>query len=196
MDHVRRLPRQLRELCGVLLHYLPPAQQPDLRHVQPQWGQELRLQRNQLLRLPPARERRLMIRRLVLGIGFLWQVSIASAQAPSVRTTYHVKQIASGAVYLDGGTNDGLTEGMRLTVSRLPPGEPQMKRQEIGEIIVVAVASISAVCEAKNPAIEILLGDTAELSPEDAQLLQQVRTSKSIRHTAQTVAFTEGDPIE
>ena len=137
-----------------------------------------------------------MIRRLVLGIGFLWQVSIASAQAPSVRTTYHVKQIASGAVYLDGGTNDGLTEGMRLTVSRLPPGEPRTKREEIGEITVVAVASISAVCEAKNPAVAIHLGDTAELSLEDAQLLQQVRTSKSIRHTAQTVTFTEGDPIE
>jgi hypothetical protein len=137
-----------------------------------------------------------MIRRLVLGIGFLWQVSIASAQAPSVRTTYHIKQIASGAVYLDGGTNDGLTEGMRLTVSRLPPGEPRTKREEIGEITVVAVASISAVCEAKNPAVAIHLGDTAELSLEDAQLLQQVRTSKSIRHTAQTVTFTEGDPIE
>ena len=139
-----------------------------------------------------------MMRRLwlVMGPALLWPVSFAWAQAPAVRTTYHVKQIASGSVYLDGGTNDGLTEGMRLTVSRLPPGEPQMKRQEIGEITVVAIASISAVCEAKNPAVAIQLGDTAELSAEDAQLLQQVRTSKSIRHTAQTVAFTEGDPIE
>ena len=60
---------------------------------------------------------------LVMGPALLWPVSVAWAQAPAVRTTYHVKQIASGAVYLDGGTNDGLTEGMRLTVSRLPPGE-------------------------------------------------------------------------
>src|ERR1035438_1185826 len=134
---------------------------------------------------------------LVMGTALLWPVSsVAWAQTSAVRTTYHVKQIASGAVYLDGGTNDGLTEGMRLTVSRLPPGEAQMKRQEIGEITVVAVASISAVCEAKDPAVAIQLGDAAELSAEDAQLLQQVRTSKSIRHTAQTVAFTEGDPIE
>jgi hypothetical protein len=134
---------------------------------------------------------------LVMGTALLWPVSsVAWAQTSTVRTTYHVKQIASGAVYLDGGTNDGLTEGMRLTVSRLPPGEPQMKRQEMGEITVVAVASISAVCEAKDPAVAIQLGDAAELSAEDAQLLQQVRTSKSIRHTAQTVAFTEGDPIE
>jgi hypothetical protein len=61
---------------------------------------------------------------------------------------------------------------------------------------VVAVASISAVCEGKNPAVAIRVGDAAELSSEDAQVLVQVRTSKSIRHTAQTVAFTEGDPIE
>src|ERR1035437_5674144 len=198
MDHVRRLPHQLRELCRVLLHRVPPTQQPDLRYVRTRWGQELRLQRNQLLQLPPARERGLMIRRLlpIMGLVLPWGVSNAWAQASAVRTTYHVKQIASGSVYLDGGTNDGLTEGMRLTVSRLPPGEPQMKRQEIGEITVVAVASISAVCEAKNPAVAILLGDVAELSAEDAQLLQQVRTSKSIRHTAQTVSFTEGDPIE
>jgi hypothetical protein len=139
-----------------------------------------------------------MRRRLALGIGtaLLCEVSAVWAQAPSVRTTYHVKQIAAGAVYLDGGTNDGLTEGMHLAVSRLAPGESQMKRQEIGEITVVAVASISAVCEGKNPAVAIRVGDAAELSSEDAQVLVQVRTSKSIRHTAQTVAFTEGDPIE
>ena len=139
-----------------------------------------------------------MMRRLALAIGpaLLWQVSAAWAQVPSVRTTYHIKQLAAAAVYLDGGTNDGLTEGMRLKVSRLAPGDPQMKRLEIGELTVVAVASISAVCEVKNPAVAIQVGDTAELSPEDAQLLVQVRTSKSIRHAAQTVTFTEGDPIE
>ena len=64
-----------------------------------------------------------------MGPALLWPASLTWAQTPAVRTTYHVKQIASGVVYLDGGTNDGLTEGMRLTVSRLPPGEPQMKRQ-------------------------------------------------------------------
>ncbi|HJT89001.1 MAG TPA: hypothetical protein VJ732_14125, partial [Bryobacteraceae bacterium] len=31
---------------------------------------------------------------------------------------------------------------------------------------------------------------------EDAQEIQLVRSSKSVRHAAQTVAFTEGDPIE
>ena len=139
-----------------------------------------------------------MMQRLTLAIGpaLLWQAFALQAQEASVRTTYHVKQIAAGAVYLDGGSNDGLTEGMRLKVSRLAPGSAQMSRREIGEITVVAVATISAVCEAKTPAVAIEVGDTAELSAEDAQVLEQVRTSKSIRHAAQMVEFSEGDPIE
>ena len=123
-------------------------------------------------------------------------VSSAWAQLPEVRTIYHVKQIASGAVYLDGGSNDGLNEGMHLKVTRLVPGEAQMSSKEIGEITVTAVASISAVCEVKDPAAVIQVGDAAELSAEDAQGIQIIRSSKSVRHVPQTVAFTEGDPIE
>lgn len=85
-------------------------------------------------------------------------------QTTSVRGTYHVKQIASGAVYLDGGSDDGLKEGMHLKVYRVAPGQAQMARQEIGDITVIAVASISAACEAKEGAQPIEIGDTAELS--------------------------------
>lgn len=125
-----------------------------------------------------------------------WCVPAMWAQVTSVRTTYHVKQVAAGAIYLDGGSNDGLKEGMHLKVSRLPPGQPEMSRKEIGDLTVVAVATISAVCEVKNAIVPIEIGDAAELFAEDVQVVQQVRSSKSVRHVAQTVAFTEGDPIE
>jgi hypothetical protein len=118
------------------------------------------------------------------------------AQAPLVRTTYHVKQIAAGAVYIDGGSGDGLAEGMRLTVSRLAPGEPRMSAKEIGKLTITAVATISAVCEVGNATAPIEIGDTAELSQEDTQSLEEIRTSKSVRHVAQVVAFSEGDPVE
>ena len=85
---------------------------------------------------------------------------------------------------------------MRLTVTRLAPGEPQMKRQEIGALTVSAVARISAVCEVKESAAAVQVGDEALLTEEDAQAIQLVRSSKSIRKYAQTVSFTEGDPIE
>ena len=121
-----------------------------------------------------------------------------AAQTPSVRASYQVKQIASGAVYLDGGSNDGIKEGMHLKVTRLPSGDAQMTRKDIADLTVIAVASISAVCEvtAKVGAPPIEVGDAAELSYEDSQAIQIVRTSKTIRHSAQTVSFTEGDPLD
>ena len=125
-----------------------------------------------------------------------WLASVLCAQTPSVRTTYHVKQIASGAVYLDGGSEDGLKEGMHLKVSRLTPGAAQMTTQDIGDLNIIAVATISAVCEIKDGAKPIEVGDTAELSYEDTQAIQLVRSSKTLRHVAQTVSFTEGDPLD
>ncbi len=136
------------------------------------------------------------MRRAGIAAGLMTLASIVWAQTPSVRTTYHVKQIAAGAVYLDGGTEDGLKEGMHLKVSRVAPGEAQMTRKDVGEITIVAVASISAVCEVKEGSQPIELGDAAELSYEDTQSIQLVRSSKSIRHVAQTVSFTEGDPLD
>lgn len=118
------------------------------------------------------------------------------AQTPSVRASYQVKQIAAGAVYLDGGSNDGLKEGMHLKVSRLTPGDARMSRKEIADLTIIGVASISAVCEVKESTEPIQTGDTAELSYEDSQSIQLVRTSKTLRHVAQTVSFTEGDPLE
>ena len=126
----------------------------------------------------------------------LGMASLICAQTSSVRTTYHVKQIAAGSVYLDGGSEDGLKEGMHLKVTRVTPGEAQMSQQEIGDITIVAVASISAVCEIKDGTKPIELGDTADLSYEDTQAIQLVRSSKTMRHVAQIVSFTEGDPLD
>lgn len=128
--------------------------------------------------------------------AWLALAALVCAQTPSVRGSYHVKQIAAGAVYLDGGSDDGLKEGMHLQVFRVAAGAAQMSRKQVAEITVVAVASISAVCEVKEGGQPIEVGDAAELSYEDTQSIQLVRSSKSIRHVAQTVSFTEGDPLD
>ncbi len=122
--------------------------------------------------------------------------AVALAQVPSVRTSYRVKQIASGVVYLDGGSSDGLAEGMRLRVSHLAPGDALMNRREVTSIAVLAVASNSAVCEIKESKSPIEAGDFADLFETDAQVVQAARTSKNSRHYAQVVSFTEGDPLE
>jgi hypothetical protein len=133
---------------------------------------------------------------VVFGAVLASVVPQGQAQTKDVRTSYQVRQLAAGAVYLDGGSDAGLKEGMHLKVFRLTPGEAQMSRKEIGDITIIAVATISAVCEVKEGSKPIEVGDTAELTYEDAQAIELVRTSKTLRHVAQTVAFTEGDPIE
>ena len=133
---------------------------------------------------------------VTLGAVLTWMGPPIRAQTKDVRTSYQVRQLAAGAVYLDGGSEAGLKEGMHLKVFRLTPGEAQMSRKEIGDVTIIAVASISAVCEVKEGSKPIEVGDTAELSYEDAQAIELVRTSKTLRHVAQTVAFTEGDPLE
>ena len=133
---------------------------------------------------------------VTLGAVLTWMGPPIRAQTKDVRTSYQVRQLAAGAVYLDGGSDAGLKEGMHLKVFRLTPGEAQMSRKEIGDVTIIAVATISAVCEVKEGSKPIEVGDTAELSYEDAQAIELVRTSKTLRHVAQTVAFTEGDPID
>jgi hypothetical protein len=138
------------------------------------------------------------MRRLIarFTLPLLWCAPATWAQAPMVRTTYHVKQVAAGALYLDGGSGDGLVEGMHLTVSRLALGQPRMSAKEIGRLTITAVATISAVCEVSNASVPIEVGDLAELSQEDIQMIQEIRSSNSVRHVAQMVDFTEGDPID
>lgn len=118
------------------------------------------------------------------------------AQDASVRTKFQVKQVAAGVIYVDGGSDDGLSEGMRFRVFHLAPGDAIMRRREVGSIAVFAVAGNSAACEIKETIAPIQAGDTAELYQEDAQVVEMVRSSKTVRKHAQVVSFTEGDPIE
>ncbi len=125
-----------------------------------------------------------------------WLLGAASAADMPVRTTYKVKQVASGTVYLDGGSNDGLAEGMRLKVLHLTPGDALINRKEIGTIAVIAVAGNSAACESRNAGAPIQTGDTAELYESDAQVLAMARASSGRRSYAQVVSFSDGDPLE
>lgn len=120
----------------------------------------------------------------------------AAAQTSSVREQYRVRHVASGLVYLDGGSADGLAEGMRLRVTHLAPGDARINAREAGWIAVAAVATHSAACEIKESRLPIQPGDTAELAPEDVAAVKLARTLRARRKYAQTVSFSEGDPLE
>jgi len=112
------------------------------------------------------------------------------AQEGQVRTSFQVKYVAEGSVYLDAGSKAGLAEGMKLTVRR-KPGEAA-----VAELAVTAVAEASSVCEVKSSHDELRVGDVAELPPEDVQVAQAALSAPHARKYAQVVTFTEGDPLD
>ncbi len=118
------------------------------------------------------------------------------AQTTEMRTRFEVRYVASGAVYLSGGREEGLQEGFRLRVKRLKPGEPELSARTIAQLVVTAVAAHSAVCSVETPDAELQTGDLAEVLGDGLDLLRTLQESKTARRYAQVVTFTEGDPLD
>ena len=128
-----------------------------------------------------------------------WMIFLAvkgDAQDAKVQTTFKVKFVAEGAVYLEGGRDAGLSEGQRLTISRGQSDESASGDKGTAEVRVLSVASASAVAEILSSDLEIHPGDTATLSGEDAQKLALLHASKEARKYPQVITFTEGDPMD
>ena len=112
-----------------------------------------------------------------------------------MRTEFRIKYVADGAVYLDGGQNDGLVKGMKLKISRPNPGR-EGGVAEVAELSVDSVASTSAVCEIVSSAQPIQVGDVAELEQQAAQTIQKQQAAASASSYAQVVTFSEGNPLD
>jgi len=129
---------------------------------------------------------------------------VAVAGKTAARTEFHIKYVGDDVVYLDGGRSAGLAEKMHLTVRRMrivapptglsAPGatEPQV----VAELEVYSIADSSAVCVIKSSTAPLQKGDIATLNVEDQQVSQILRNAGAGRHYAQTITFTEGDPID
>jgi hypothetical protein len=129
------------------------------------------------------------------GVLMVFALS-AAAQVSELRSTFEVRYIASGAVYVAGGRDEGLQEGFHLDVKRLKPGDAVLTAQRVARLVVTAVAAHSAVCEIESSDGEVETGDIAEVSGEDLELLRMMTQSKTARKFGQVVSFTEGDPLE
>jgi hypothetical protein len=127
---------------------------------------------------------------------FLTFAAAACAQVAQLRSTFEVRYVANGAVYVSGGREEGLQEGFRLVVKRLKPGEPTLSAQQVAELTVSAVAAHSAVCDIVSSTAELETGDIAEVSSDDLESLRMLQQSRTARNFAQIVSFTEGDPLE
>jgi hypothetical protein len=133
--------------------------------------------------------KRLLLSTLALGC-ILLRADEEGAKDGQVRTSFQLKYVAEGSVYLGAGSRAGLAQGMKLTVRR--KGEEGV----VAELVVTAVAEASAVCEVKSVNGQLKVGDVAELSPEDVQGVQVAMSASHARKYAQVVSFTEGDPLD
>jgi len=127
---------------------------------------------------------------------------IARSDDPSLRTVFKVKYVAEGVAYLDGGRQQGLTEGMKLEVedSTLPARQGESINTSdpkiVAELEVTAVADTSAVTEIRTPKRTVKVGDLAYLSTGDADTLVQQRALSATRQYPAVISFTEGDTLD
>ena len=120
---------------------------------------------------------------------------------PDVHIAFRVKYVAEGVAYLEGGRNDGLTEGMKLEVKAIDPSEkttakPSVEAQPVAELEVASAALSSAVGEIHNPTRPVQVGDWAYLSAEDTQSLIAQRSLSATRKYPVVIAFSEGDTLD
>ncbi len=125
----------------------------------------------------------------------------ATAQDVDLRTRFKVKYVAADAVYLEGGRNAGLDEGMTLVIrSTLPTPSADPSNiavpENVAELKVISVASSSAVCQVVSSKRPIAVGEEATIPEDEAAALVQKRALSATRQYPAVISFTEGDPLD
>jgi hypothetical protein len=118
----------------------------------------------------------------------------AWAQDPTAHPSFKVKYAIQDAVYLEGGRNAGLKEGMKLVIRRAE--SPTHPPRVIAELQVSAVAESSTVCDVISGSAEIHRGDLAWLNADSERQLQVASAVTTARRYPQVISFTTGDPLE
>ena len=93
--------------------------------------------------------------------------------AVTFRRIFNVKYIAGRTVYIDGGTNSGLRVGKSFDIrgSYSPTSEDRSSdvNASFASARVIGVATTSSITEVGSADREIQVGDSAELTPKDAE---------------------------
>ncbi|HYL63619.1 MAG TPA: hypothetical protein VE077_13455 [Candidatus Methylomirabilis sp.] len=131
------------------------------------------------------------------------QTTETTAAAPAEKpAVFRIKYIAEDAVYLEGGRNASLEEGMKLSVIEVPPGVEISNGlrfrgdPHIAELKVVSVAESSSVCEISTTNGEIKVGQAAFLSPDSVVERRQEEFVADSQNYPIVVTFTNGDPLD
>jgi hypothetical protein len=159
-----------------------------------------------------ALNRLLLVTALLLGVVFpdtrAAQPAQARAQAMPVpasvpaKNIFHVKYISEGSVYLDGGRNAGLDEGMLLHLVHADPngGTTEAVRfqgqEPIADVRVFSVADSSCAAEMIKSREDLAVGDIAFLDTESVHAREQKVNAAESENYPISVGFSYGDPMD
>jgi len=123
-------------------------------------------------------------------------------QAKDKPVVFRVKYVGDSSVYIDGGRNADLEEGMKLSVVEAPPdgviadGIQYRGYEHVAEVIVSSVSDSSAVCDVVESKGELKIGQAAFLTAESAKSRHETELSTDLQNYPIVVAFTSGDPLD
>ena len=124
------------------------------------------------------------------------------SEAAPIKSSFHIRYINGSNVYIDGGRDDGLTEGAHLVLKQdptKPPDDPSNSAVAPGvvaKLTVVAVASTSAVCQVEAKGREILPGETVTLTDAEVEKVVEKDTLGNTRKYPMVISFSTGDPLD
>lgn len=122
--------------------------------------------------------------------------------AAPLRVLFHVRYINGSSVYIDAGRDSGLTEGTSLVLKQDTSNTVADAQNAavdpgiVARLLVVAVASNSAVCDVKSTARDIVAGDTLSLPDAEVEKIVAKNTLGNTRKYPMVISFTEGDPLD
>ncbi len=132
----------------------------------------------------------------------IWAQAPEQGSASGLRTSFRIRYVADGAVYVDGGRDAGLAAGMELVVKAQTanaadnaPG-PVAADGTVAHLKVASVAEMSAVCDIVSSTRPLRAGDLATLAQAEVEKLVEKTTLGNTREYPAVVSFTEGDPLD
>lgn len=115
---------------------------------------------------------------------------------------FRVKYVGEGSVYIDGGRNADLQEGMKLSVVEAPPdsviaeGIQYRGYEHVAELVISSVSDSSAVCDIVQAKGEVKVGQAAFLTPESVLSRHESESVSEQDKYPIVVTFTSGDPMD
>jgi len=126
---------------------------------------------------------------------------ISQEASPVITSAFRVRYVAAGSVYIEGGKNAGLAEGMKMVIKQSTSKSAGDAAADVepgidAQLTVISVASTSAVCDVVSTKREIIVGDIVTLPHAEIEKLVEKRMLSSTRFYPAIVSFTEGDPLD